>query len=262
VPTVTSADGTTIAFDRAGDGPLVILINAGPTDRTVNAPFVDLLAPRFTVLNYDRRGRGQSGDTQPYAVDREYEDLVAVIDAGGGSAMLYGSSGGAALALEAAARGLPVTKLALWEPPYYLDDEPRRPPADYHDQLAAAVAARRPDQAVALFFTAAVGMPGQFVDQLRQSPYWPAMQQLAQALIYDAQVMGDFRVPADRLGKISLPTLVIDGGTTPSISRAAAEVARLVPGARRRTLPGQPHNVDAAALAPALVEFFGNGGVS
>ena len=260
--TTTSSDGTTIAFDRLGSGPAVVIVGAGPTDRTANAPAAQLLADRFTVVNYDRRARGQSGDPQPFSIDREYDDLAAVIDAAGGSAMLYGSSGGAALALEAAARGLPVTKLALWEPPYYLDDEPRRPPADYHDQLAAAVAAGRPDQAVGLFFTAAVGMPGQFVDQLRQSPSWPAMQQLARALVYDAQVMGDFRVPADRLGKISLPTLVIDGGTTPSISRAAAEVARLVPGAQRRTLPGQPHDVDAAALAPVLVAFFDQGGNS
>jgi pimeloyl-ACP methyl ester carboxylesterase len=260
VPTVVSPDGTTIAFDRSGDGPPVVIVGAGPTDRSANAPVAQLLADRFTVVNYDRRARGQSGDTQPFSVDREHDDLAAVIDAAGGSAMLYGSSGGAALALEAAARGLPVTKLALWEPPYYLDDEPRRPPADYGDQLAAAVAAGRPDQAVALFFTAAVGTPPEFVEQLRLSPYWPAMQQPAQALVYDAQLMGDFRVPADRLGKISLPTLVIDGGATPSISRAAAEVARLVPGARRRTLPGQPHNVDPAAIAPVLVEFLAEKG--
>jgi pimeloyl-ACP methyl ester carboxylesterase len=260
VTTTTSRDGTTIAFDRLGDGPAVVIIGAGPTDRSANAPVAQLLAGRFTVVNYDRRARGQSGDTQPYSVDREYDDLAAVVDAAGGSAMLYGTSLGGAIALEAAARGLPVTKLALWEPPYYLDDEPRRPPADYHDQLAAAVAAGRPGDAVALFFTTAVGMPGEFVDQLRQSPFWPAMQQLAQALVYDAQVVGDFRVPADRLGRISVPTLVIDGGATPSISRAADQVARLVPGARRRTLPGQPHNVDPAAIAPVLVEFFAEEG--
>jgi pimeloyl-ACP methyl ester carboxylesterase len=190
VNTTTSRDGTTIAFDRLGDGPAVVIVGAGPTDRSANAPVAQLLADRFTVVNYDRRARGGSGDTQPFSVDREHDDLAAVIGAAGGAAMLYGSSGGAALALEAAARGLPVTKLAVWEPPYYLDDEPRRPPADYHDQVAAAVAAGRSDQAVALFFTAAVGMPGQFVEQLRQSPSWPAMQQLAKALVYDAQVMG------------------------------------------------------------------------
>ena len=258
--TTTSSDGTTIAFDRLGDGPAVVMIGAGPTDHGANAPVAQLLSAHFTVVNYDRRARGASGDTQPFSVDREYDDLAAVIDAAGGAAMLYGYSGGGAIALEAAARGLAVTRLAAWEPPYFLDDEPRRPPADYHDRLAAAVAAGRPGEAVALFFTVAVGMPGAFVAQLRGSPAWPAMERLGQALVYDAQVMGGFRVPADRLGKVGVPTLVVDGGLTASMSRAADEVARLLPVARRRTLAGQPQNVDPAAIAPVLAEFFAEEG--
>jgi alpha-beta hydrolase superfamily lysophospholipase len=148
--TVTSGDGTTIAFDRLGEGPPVVIIGGGPTHRSANAPVAKLLSEQFTVFNYDRRARGDSGDTAPFAVDREYDDLAAVIDAAGGSAMLYGTSAGAAIALEAAARGLVATKLTLWEPPYALDDA-ARPPADYDARLAAAVAAGRPGDAVELF---------------------------------------------------------------------------------------------------------------
>src|SRR5215213_5380951 len=131
--TFTSKDGTTIAFDRIGDGPALVLVSGGSTDRTANAALATILASDLTVLNYDRRGRGPSGDTPPYAVEREVEDLEAVIAAAGGSASVYGTSSGAALALEAAARGLPLTKLALWEPPFILD-ETMRPPGDQVQQ--------------------------------------------------------------------------------------------------------------------------------
>jgi pimeloyl-ACP methyl ester carboxylesterase len=254
--TVTSSDGTTIAFDRLGEGPPVVIIGGGPTHRSANAPVAKLLSERFTAFNYDRRARGDSGDTAPFAVDREYDDLAAVIDTAGGSAMLYGTSAGAAIALEAAARGLAATKLALWEPPYALDGDATRPPADYEAQLAAAVAAGRPGDAVELFFTAAVGMPAELVAQMRQAPFWPEMERLGQALVYDAAIMGDFRVPTERLAKVTVPTLVIDGGTIPGLSRTADAVAQVIPSAQRRTLHGQPHNVDAAAIAPVLAEFF------
>jgi pimeloyl-ACP methyl ester carboxylesterase len=255
VDTVTSADGTTIALDRAGDGPPVILINAGPTDRTVNAPLVDLLAPGFTVLNYDRRGRGRSGDTPPYAVDREYEDLAAVIDAAGGSASLFGNSGGGILALEAAARGLPITKLVVWEPPYGIGSRPPVPQG-YRERLARLLAAGRRGDMVELFLTQAVGMPAEVVAPMRQAPFWPSMEAVAHALIYDAMIVEDFSLPPGRVAGIKVPTLVLDGGQTPSLSIAAQAVADAVPNARRHTLEGQPHNVDAAALAPALAEFF------
>jgi pimeloyl-ACP methyl ester carboxylesterase len=242
-------------FDRC-DGPPVVIIGAGLTDRSASAPVAELLSDRFTVCNYDRRARGDSGDTAPFAVDREYDDLGAVIDAVGGSAMLYGTSGGAVIALEAAARGLAATRLALWEPPYALDDEATRPPADYQAQVAAAVAAGHPGDAVELLFTAAVGMPAEVVAPMRQAPFWPGMERLGQALIYDAAIMGDFRVPTDRLAKVAVPTLLLDGGTIPGLSRTAEAVARVVPGAQRRTLAGQPHNVDPAVIAPVVAEFF------
>jgi pimeloyl-ACP methyl ester carboxylesterase len=256
VDTVVSQDGTAIAFDRAGDGPPVILVNAGPTDRTANAPLAGLLAPHFTVLNYDRRGRGDSGDTAPYAVDREYEDLEAIIDEAGGSADVFGSSGGGILALEAAARGLAIAKLAVWEPPYILDGTRPPVPADYRQQLDELLAAGRRGDMVELFLTQAVGMPAEFVAPVRQSPFWPSMEAVAPALIYDAMIVGDFSLPTARVAAIKVPTLVIDGGQTPWLSATAQAVAAALPDAQRRTLEGQPHNVDATALAPALTGFF------
>src|SRR5215217_1165048 len=159
--TVASTDGTIIAFDRLGDGPPVVLVSGGSVDRQANALLANVLASDFTVLNYDRRGRGPSGDTPPYAVEREIEDLGAVIDAAGGSAAVYGTSSGAALALEATARGAPVTKLALWEPPYILD-ESMRPPADQVQQYETMLGEGRRGDAVEYFMRRVVGLPDEF----------------------------------------------------------------------------------------------------
>jgi pimeloyl-ACP methyl ester carboxylesterase len=259
---VRSKDGTTIAYDQAGDGggPVVILIGGGPNDRSANTPLAALLAPRLTVINYDRRGRGDSGDTPPFTVDREYDDLAALIDqAGADSASLFGTSVGGVLALAAAAdRGLPIEKLAVWEPPYIVDGDGSRPPvvADYRQQLVALLAADRRGDMVELFMTQAVGMPAELVAGMRQAPFWSSMEQVAHALVYDAALIGDFSVPTERLAAVTAPTLVIDGGTTPWLSRTADAVAEAIPQARRHTLQGQPHNVDPAALAPALTDFF------
>jgi hypothetical protein len=160
------------------------------------------------------------------------------------------------IALEAAARRLGVTKLALWEPPYYLDDEATRPPKDYQAQLEAEVAAGRPGDAVELFLTQAAGMPGEWVAPMREMPFWPSMEALAQPLVYDAAILGDFRPPTKRLSQVKVPTLVMDGATVPWMSRSADAVAAAVSGAQRRTLAGQPHNVDPTAIAPVLIEFF------
>jgi pimeloyl-ACP methyl ester carboxylesterase len=256
VDTVVSQDGTTIAFDRAGNGPAVVLINAGPTDRNVNAQLASLLAAQFTVFNYDRRGRGDSGDTAPYAVDREYEDLQAVIDAAGGSAYVFGNSGGGILAVEAAARGVAITKLALWEPPYILDGTRPPAPEDYKERLTELLAAGRRGDMVELFLTTAVGLPAEFVAPLRQSPFFPSMEAVAHTLVYDATIVGDFSLPTARIATVKVPTVVIDGGETPWLSAAAEAVADALPDAQRRTVEGQPHNFDAAALAPVVSDFF------
>jgi hypothetical protein len=256
---LTSSDGTTIAFDLLGDGPPVILVCGGSTDRTANAPLADLLAEQFTVFNYDRRGRGDSGDTAPYAVEREIEDIDAVITAAGGSASVYGTSSGAALALEAAASGLAITKLALWEPPYIVEGSPR-PPADTARIYTELVAAGRRGDAVEYFMANVVGLPPEFVAEARKAPWWPAQEALAHTLAYDATIMGDYLLPAERAASVMVPTLVIDGGTSfPWIGKTAQAIADIIPETQRRTLEGQTHNVAAEAIAPVLVEFFADG---
>jgi len=255
---VLSKDGTVIAFEKLGQGPAVIVVGGQLGDRSQQAPLAALLSSHFTVYNYDRRGHGESGFTAPYAVEREIEDLEALINEAGGSALVYGTSGCAVLALEAAAWGLvPKTKkLALWEPPYILDDSRPPVPQDYQEQLTSLLSQGRRGDMVELFMTAAVGMPGAIVAQMRQAPWWPAQEALAHTLIYDAALMGDFSLPYARVASVTVPTLVIDGGQTPWLSHAAQAVASALPNSQRRTLSGQPHNVEASAIAPVLVEFF------
>jgi pimeloyl-ACP methyl ester carboxylesterase len=253
---VISTAGTAIAFDRLGDGSPVILVCGASTDRTANAPLAALLAERFTVFNYDRRGRGNSGDTRPYAVEREVEDIDAVIDAGGGSAFLCGTSSGAALAMEAAASGLAVRKLALWEPPFILDED-RRLPTDLAKRYEEMVSEGRRGDAVEYFMTKVVGLPPEFVAFARTQPYWQAQEALAHTLAYDATVMGDYSLPTERAAAVPVPTLVIAGGASlPFLLEAARALADVIPDAQHRILEGQEHNVDPAVLAPVLVEFF------
>ena len=251
--TVTSKDGTTIAFDRSGDGPPVVLISGGPSDRSGNTELAGLLAPRLTVYNYDRRGRGDSGDTPPYAVDREYEDLATVIAAAGGSAALIGYSGTGNIALEAAARGLPVTKLALWEPPFIVDDSRPPVPKDWGQRIQELVSAGRPGDALEYWITTVVGAP---VDaRMRQSPLWAAMEPNAHMLVRDAALLGDFSLPAERLASVAVPTLVLDGGGIPWLSRGVRALVGVLPNARHRTLAGQPHGIPMDVLAAEVIDF-------
>lgn len=255
---VISKDGTPIAFERSGEGPALIVVGGVLGDRSQQAPLAALLAEHFTVFNYDRRGHGESGDTPPYAAEREIEDLDALISEAGGSAFVYGTSGLGMLALEAAAWGLTpkIKKLAVWEPPYILDGSRPKVPQDYKEQLIQMLREGRRGDMVELWMTAAVGMPAEFVAPMRHAPFWPAQEALAHTLIYDAILTGDFSLPKERLASVTVPTLVIDGGETPWLSHAAQAVADTLPHAQRRTLKGQPHNVAAEAIAPVLVEFF------
>ena len=254
---VTSKDGTTMAFDRLGSGSAVILVSGGSVDRGSNAGVADILSSDFTVFNYDRRGRGPSGDTPPYAVEREIEDIDAVVTAAGGSAYLYGSSSGAVLALYAAEK-LPgrITKLALWEPPFILDPS-ARPPADQVEQYNKMLAEGRRGDAAQYFMEKVVRMPAEFVASARSQPWWAANEALAHTLPYDATIMGDYSLPEDRARAVTIPTLVLDGGASFGFMGPTADaLAKVLPRGERRTLAGQEHNIDPNVLAPALKEFF------
>ncbi|HYN64338.1 MAG TPA: alpha/beta hydrolase [Candidatus Limnocylindrales bacterium] len=252
---VTSFDGTTIAYDRMGDGPAVVLLPGGSVDRGSNATLAAELARDFTVFNVDRRGRGDSTDTLPYAVEREIEDITAVIVAAGGSAHLYGSSSGAALAMEAAAAGAPVAKLAMWEPPYFLDPRPELADAArvFHDLVSAG----KRDEAAEYFMGTVVGMPPEFVAQARKAPWWQGQVKIAHTLEYDATVMGTYAIPEDRARSVPIATIIVDGGVSfPGMHETADRLAEVIPNAQRATLEGQQHNVDVAVLAPVLRDFF------
>ena len=257
---VHSKDSTAIAFDQLGQGPAIILVGGAFTDRSqpTLVQLAALLAPHFTVFNYDRRGRGESSDTAPYAVEREVEDLEALIIEAGGSAFVCGFSSGAALALEAAARGLAITKLALYEPPFIVDDSRPPLPQDFATQLSELVSSGRRGDAAELFMTKAAEAPVEVVAQMRHAPFWPGVEAVAHTLIYDTTIMGDNNaLPTERIASVGIPTLVIDGGASPAWMRNAAQaVADILPDAQRRTLEGQTHDVAPAALAPVMEEFF------
>ena len=257
---VRSDDGTAIAFDQSGEGAAVVLVSGALGDRASNARLAALLAPRFTVFNYDRRGRGESSDTPPYAVERELEDLRAVLEEAGGSAFVFGTSSGGNLALEAAARRLSITKLALWEPNFLVDDSRPPLPADYVTTVSQLVSSGRRGDAVEYFMTAAVGLPPEFVAPMRSMPMWQAMEGAAHTLAYDGSVVGDSmagnRLPSEPWASVTVRTLVLDGGQTPWLSGGAEAIAAALPNAQRRTLEGQTHDVAPDALAPVLREFF------
>lgn len=253
---VRSNDGTSIAFERSGEGPPLVLVGGALTDRSAGAPLAAHLAPHFTVYTYDRRGRGESGDTEPYAVEREFDDLEAIIDEVGGSAFVFGMSSGAILALEAAIRGLAIERLALYEPPYRVDEGAPRPPPDFATQLEAHLADGRRGDAVERFLTEAVGMPADAVGGMRNGPMWPALEELAPTLVYDLTVVGDGSLPTARLESVAASTLVMDGTESPAWARHAAQaLANALPDSQYRSLEGQTHEVTPDALAPVVAEF-------
>ena len=255
---VTSGDGTRIAYETMGQGaPLVFVWGAlGVRSSPFAKAMREELAKDFTVFDYDRRGRGESGDTKPYAVTREVEDLRAVCEAAGGRPYVAATSSGAALALEAAASGVPMKMLAAHEPPYMVGNPKDAPDPDYEQKMNELIARGERAEAVK-YFMRTVGVPGLFVVVMPFMPFWKDAVAAADTLPYDAAVMHGFAFPERRLREISVPTVVLVGGsTTPTLRRAADETARTVPGATERVIPKQNHGVKPAALRPVLMESF------
>ena len=259
---VRSKDGTVIAFDRIGHGAAVILIDGALCYREMGqcGQLAELLAQHFTVFTYDRRGRGASGDTVPYAVEREVEDIAALLGEAGGAAFVWGTSSGAVLALEAANRLSGIKKLALYEAPFIVDDT-RRATEDGWDRISRAVAADRRSDAVKLFLKL-VGVPS-FVRALMplMIPLWLKLKAVAHTLPYDGAIVRDNQtgksLPASRWASVTIPTLVMDGGKSPAWMRHAnRSLASVLPNAQYRTLQGQTHTLKPKAHAPSLVEFF------
>lgn len=261
--TVTSRDGTTLAFTQSGAGPALVLVGGALEQRSLNTETaqlaaVPLLSEHFSVFHYDRRGRGQSTDTLPYAVAREIEDIEAIIHAAGGSAFVFGISSGAALALEATlALPTKIKRLAMYEPPYNSSDAARSAWRQYRAQLNTLLSEGRGADAVKLLMLY-VGMPPEHLPGIHNHPMWPMFEAVAQTLAYDAAVLGeDASVPLERAANLAVPTLIMDGEKSyPFMHVTATALAQVIPQAQHRQLEGQTHTVDVMVLAPVLTEFF------
>jgi pimeloyl-ACP methyl ester carboxylesterase len=256
---VSSRDGTTIVYDKRGTGPAVILVDGALTYRSFGpmSHLAELLSSRFTVYDYDRRGRGDSSNSLPYTVEREVEDLEALIQEAGGNAFVYGISSGACLALEAAIKlGMKIEKLALYEPPYYSEKSAPQAWKEYREQLTGLLAAGHNGEAVVLFMQF-VGTPADQIGGMRQSPMWPLFEAVAPTLAYDAATMGvDRSVPVKRAAEINSPTLVMNGTSVPFMLDTAIRLAKAIPHAEHRTLKGQTHDVNLEILYANLTVFF------
>lgn len=260
MPTLPSADGTTIAYERVGTGPALVLVDGALCYRGAGPmrPLAALLQATFTVYTYDRRGRGESSDTLPYATTREVEDLQAVIAAAGGEAYVYAISSGAALVLAtaSAATGSGITRMALYEPPFMAEAEDGSRTKEYTERLRELLDGGRNGDAVALFMTT-VGVPSQAIAGIRAQPGWAMLEAIAPTLAYDDELLAGGSVPRHLTSTVAIRGLVLSGGASPEgLQQAAKATAAALPTASHRTLDGQTHDVDPEALAPVLVTFF------
>lgn len=254
--TVNSADGTAIAVEVSGNGPPLIMLAGAFCTHEATAPLAAALSDRFTVFNVDRRGRGDSGDTPRYTVETEVADVAAVVDAAGGSAAVFGHSSGANLALNAAAAGVPITKLALYEPPFVVDESRPLLAADLRQRLIDLVDSGRRGDAVDLYQLEGIGLPADVVAGMRKAPFRPALEAIAHTLVYDALAVGDLSLPFAELATVTAPVLVISGENSPPTLRSAAPaVAAAVAAGRSVELPGQTHDIVPEVTAPVVAEF-------
>ncbi len=256
--TVISKDGTPIAYEKSGSGFPVILVDGALCSRSFGPmpKLAPLMAEHFTVYMYDRRGRNESGDTQPYAVEREIEDIDALIQAAGGLAYVFGISSGAALALAASAKGLNITKLALYEPPFEVPGATDGAPKDMLIQLKTMVAEDRPGDAVK-YFMKVVGVPSFGIFMMTLLPIWKKLKAVAHTLPYDITILDGFALPEDRAKAIKVQTLVAAGTkTSEPLKKSVKRLSELIPGNQYKMLEGQTHNVSEKAIAPLLITFF------
>jgi pimeloyl-ACP methyl ester carboxylesterase len=277
---VTSKDGTSIAFTQSGQGPALIIVVGAFNDHSTGLPLTSLLEKHFTVINYDRRGRGDSGDTAPYAVEREIEDLDALITEVGGSAAVFGYSSGAILALKAVASGAAITQLALYEPPLIAgdianeDDQPssarlsnangqavdvhqqHRSPQEILPLLTKLIAEDRRGDAVELFQTKIIGIPVEMVAQFRQSPFWPSLEKIAHTLVYETMILGNMSLTTDLTDAIPVPTLIMAGSESPAFLQKTAQwLGHVLPIGQHRILDHQTHDIVPDVVAPVVETF-------
>ena len=260
IETTHSSDGTLLTFEAVGEGPALILVGGAFNDRNARSagtPLAASLKERYRVLSYDRRGRGGSGDRERYDHAREIDDLGALIDVAGGSAFVFGISSGGLLGLDAAVRGLPITKLAAYEPPVILEPQRVQQFDALAEQLARATAEGRRGDAAELFLTQVVQMPAQVVQGMRAAPFWRGLEALAHTLSYDVRITARGPARLAEVSQLAVPTLLLQGSASPPWMREAiARLGAAIPGATQRTLQGQTHDVDVAVLAGALRDFF------
>jgi pimeloyl-ACP methyl ester carboxylesterase len=262
--TVTSRDGSRIAYDRHGSGPVVILVGGALSYRRFSKmeELAKLLAERFTVVNYDRRGRGDSTEVKPFALEREIEDIAALIEAEGGSASLWGWSSGGALALRAAGTGIGVERVSVYEVPFMVTPGAKRPTPDYGERLDDLVASGDRSGAVKHFMRNAMGIPAPFVALMRLAPMWRGLKATAHTLPYDWAALGKhtmYGAPLDAAewASVTAPTLVVYGAKSPAVlQQGSRALAAVLPNAEPHKLEGVSHNLKMKPLAPVLADFF------
>jgi len=255
--TLHSRDGTRIAYEVSGSGPALVLVNGALSERGAFTRLRPLLDAHFTLIAYDRRGRGDSGDTAPYSPERELEDLVAVLEAAGAPAFVFGHSSGAILALRAAMSGAPMRRLAVNEPPFILPGTRTVPPREITARIADLIATNDREGALRTFLLEQVGLPPAAFEQMKSSPAWPRLLAIAHTAAYDSELAGDSALPVAPLSQLSVPTLVLNGTASfPWLAETARALTQALPNARAVHLEGQPHSPAADVLAPALLSFF------